>query len=239
MNKIIIYERIKVSGSQLTDVIKGNINPLQSYTMPITPEKIEFKANGTKFVTYDIIDLGEVQVPSGENLRTFKWQSIFPGENHVLPYQVISSPLTPKQYQSKLSEWKADGTPLQLLITGTPINHNVYLKDYYVDYEGAFGDYTYTVEFVERRELKVISSTIKTNTATSTERIADTASTYTVVNGDCLWSIARKLLGDGTRWKEIYNLNKDAIEATAKKYGKRSSDNGHWIYTGTVLHIPS
>ena len=31
--------------------------------------------------------------------------------------------------------------------------------------------------------------------------------TYTVVRGDCLWKIAKKLLGDGKRWVEIYAAN--------------------------------
>ena len=39
-----------------------------------------------------------------------------------------------------------------------------------------------------------------------------TAMIYTVRKGDCLWTIAEKHLGDGTRWKEIYELNEDKIE---------------------------
>ena len=27
-------------------------------------------------------------------------------------------------------------------------------------------------------------------------------------------------------------------EAAAKKHGRRNSDNGHWIYPGTVLTLP-
>ena len=35
--------------------------------------------------------------------------------------------------------------------------------------------------------------------------------TYTVQRGDNLWGIAEKQLGSGSRWQEIYNLNKDII----------------------------
>lgn len=35
--------------------------------------------------------------------------------------------------------------------------------------------------------------------------------TYTVKSGDNLWAIAEKQLGAGSRWQEIYNLNKDII----------------------------
>ena len=35
--------------------------------------------------------------------------------------------------------------------------------------------------------------------------------TYIVIKGDFLWAIAEKLYGDGSRWKEIYDMNKDII----------------------------
>ena len=34
---------------------------------------------------------------------------------------------------------------------------------------------------------------------------------YTVQRGDSLWKIAKEQLGDGTRWGEIYQANRDAI----------------------------
>lgn len=64
-------------------------------------------------------------------------------------------------------------------------------------------------------------------------------STYTVVKGDCLYNIAIKQLGSSSRWREIYNLNKAAIEADAKRHGKKSSSNGHWIWSGLVLTMPT
>lgn len=51
--------------------------------------------------------------------------------------------------------------------------------------------------------------------------------TYTVVSGDCLWNIAYKLYGQGTRWTEIYELNKDTIK------------NPDSIQIGQVLIIPA
>ena len=60
-----------------------------------------------------------------------------------------------------------------------------------------------------------------------------------MVQGDNLWDIAKKQLGDGSRSSEIYNLNKDIIEQTAKKFGRASSSNGWWIYPDTVLQLPT
>ena len=67
---------------------------------------------------------------------------------------------------------------------------------------------------------------------------AETLLNYTIVKGDSLWKIAQKQYGDGSQWKKIYDANKDAIESAAKKYGKKSSDSGKWIYPGVSLIIP-
>ncbi len=58
---------------------------------------------------------------------------------------------------------------------------------------------------------------------------------YEVQPGDTLWDIAARKLGKGSLYVQIYNDNKDIIEETAKKHGKASSDNGHWIWPGEVL----
>lgn len=50
--------------------------------------------------------------------------------------------------------------------------------------------------------------------------------TYTVVSGDNLSKIAKKLLGDASRWREIHELNKVAIK------------NPDLIHPGQVLNIP-
>ncbi len=50
--------------------------------------------------------------------------------------------------------------------------------------------------------------------------------THTVAKGETLWSVAQQLLGDGHRWREIYDLNKGQIP------------DPHWIHPGQVLQLP-
>ena len=52
------------------------------------------------------------------------------------------------------------------------------------------------------------------------------AADYTVQRGDSLWKIAKEQLGDGTRWGELYEANRDTIR------------NPSLIYAGQVLEIP-
>lgn len=61
---------------------------------------------------------------------------------------------------------------------------------------------------------------------------------YTVVSGDTLWGISKKFYGNGAKYMAIYNANVDTIESTAKAHGRKSSDNGHWIWPGETLTIP-
>lgn len=62
--------------------------------------------------------------------------------------------------------------------------------------------------------------------------------TYVVVSGDTLWGISKRFYGTGTKYHVIYDANVDLIESTAKAHGKKSSDNGHWIWPGETLTIP-
>lgn len=60
-------------------------------------------------------------------------------------------------------------------------------------------------------------------------------STYNVKDGDTLYSIAKAMLGDGSRWTEIYELNKAAIDKA--NAGKTVSK--YTVYSGTSLKLPS
>ena len=53
-----------------------------------------------------------------------------------------------------------------------------------------------------------------------------TGKTYTVVAGDCLWSISQRVYGTGTRWGELWANNTDIIA------------NPRVIFPGQVIKIP-
>jgi hypothetical protein len=75
----------------------------------------------------------------------------------------------------------------------------------------------------------------------------ETSPNYTVKKGDTLWAIAERELGDGNRWREIYDANENLIDSTAYKRfkGQKTSGleekNGQtivWIFEGQNLIIP-
>ena len=209
--------------------------------IPWLPDKVYFKSNGARMIEYDILDLGPVRMPSGRNLGKFSWESTLPGEGHKdLPF-LRGTWQDPKKIQTIFSEWRANGTPLRLLMTGTPINHNVYLTDYNIEYAGGYGDYAYDIEFEHRGgEVKILTTKETGSSSTTSTTTKETkATTYTIKQGDTLWSIAQKFLGSGAKYKTIYEANKAAIEGRAKAAGKKSSNGGQLLYPGLTITIPS
>lgn len=62
--------------------------------------------------------------------------------------------------------------------------------------------------------------------ATPTPSSSSSGNTYTVKKGDSLSKIARQVLGDGNRWREIYDINRDKI------------NDPNLIYPGQSLKLP-
>ncbi len=79
----------------------------------------------------------------------------------------------------------------------------------------------------------VTATSTATVTSTSTSTSTDTGKTveYTVQPGDYLIKIASEQMGDGSRWHELVDLNKD-------KYPSLLS-NPNLIYAGWVLTLPA
>ena len=205
--------------------------------IPWLPEKIKFESGGTQRIAYDIMDRGPVEIPTGSGLCGYSWESLFPGKYRTDSYMMRGKWKDPSTYDKILEDWKQKGTPLKLLVVGYPINKDVILDDYTGAAAGAFGDIEYEVSFIEDRDITIQTEKVKAQES-SEKRAAETKSSYTVKSGDTLWAIAKKELGAGSKWNTIYKANKEIIESTAKKHGKKSSDNGHWIYPGTKLTIP-
>ena len=77
--------------------------------------------------------------------------------------------------------------------------------------------------YIDESENKVVTdekADIQLESAVTKEK------THTVVRGDCLWNIAKKYLGKGSRWNEIYQLNRDIIK------------NPDLIYAGQIIKLP-
>lgn len=202
---------------------------------PMMPEKLTIGADA-KFMSYSIISLGDVKLPRGKGIEEVSWSGTFPGESRKgAPF--IKAFTKPDSLIKNLRSYRDKGTKCTLLVTGTCINLTVYISKFTGKYVGA-GDFQYEIEFIVAQEIKIYTtSELKISTPQAprpapkkkTKKTATESKTrtYTVKSGDCLWRIAQKFLGSGSRYTEIYNLNRDKIS------------NPNLIYPGQVLRIPN
>lgn len=202
--------------------------------LPMAPDSIRVK-DAARFLSYDIMNTGEHKMPLGEELTSFSWQGILPGmDRATAPYVNLLAWKPPAYFLNKFAVWRNKGTKLKLIVPLTPINHAVYLETFQHEYSGGMGDVEYSIEFCVAKDIIIGTEDGAANQegagvkTTSPAANPPAATTYTVKSGDSLWKIAQKQLGDGSRWREIYDLNRDTI-----------GSNPNLIYAGQVYNMPA
>ena len=232
----------------LTDILLTEKDGDRGFFVPWLPEKLDFSSGGIVVASYDVMGRGPVEVPTGTGLREISWSGIFPGNNRTADLGMLrgGSLRPPHFYHAILEDWRRNGTLLNLALYCYPfINLDVFLAEYSGTAKGGFGDWEYTLKFREKRELSLWlikpkqEETVSPDASEDAKRDVPAENTYTIKTGDCLWNIAQKHLGSGLRWTELYDLNYDALEAEAQKYGKHFTKNYPVIYTGTIIKLPA
>ena len=222
-------------------------------TFPITPGELTIKV-GSNNKTVTLIDEGDINILKSPSLIEVEFTARFPMRQY--PYgKQYSDFKTYFETFTKLKEEKksfrfivARSTPRHIRTWDT--NLLMALEDFTLNESADEGDDVlidfkmkqykeYGVKTLKNKSDDAESKTTSTsNEPRSTENKTSSTKAHTVKSGDCLWNIAKKFYGNGAKWKIIYDANKNVIEQTAKKYGRKSSSNGHWIYPGTKLTIP-
>ncbi|RGY95381.1 LysM peptidoglycan-binding domain-containing protein [Clostridium sp. AM58-1XD] len=212
------------------------------FEFPSMPESIDI-GTGTSYQSYKIIGKGGINIPKGVEVTDISWDGVFFGRKKRRE-SIVGSWESPEECKDILSGWQENGTVLELIVDEAPVNMDVTISNFSWKATGGFGNIEYSIAFNKAPALKVYTTTelkiddfVKT-VQTRPEPEKQTGA-YTVVKGDNLWKIARKFYGgSGAEWEKIYVANQEIIENTARRYGKSSSDRGHWIYAGCVLTIP-
>ncbi len=211
----------------------------QKLRIPVNPETITINRNAkNKSVT--VAELGEITIIQSRAAIQFSFSSFFPKTKFPgLKVQKLADPLT---LVKKICKWKDSKKPVHFIITSSKIDYYCTIESFtYSENGGDVGTIHYDITLKEYREIAVRQ--VKVNTQTQKATIDKTKTrvdnsvppkTYTVVAGDCLWSIAQRLMGDGSRYKELYNANKSVIDPVNQKYGMPT----YTIYAGQVFTIP-
>ncbi|MFR1722278.1 LysM peptidoglycan-binding domain-containing protein [Emergencia timonensis] len=214
-------------------------NPSNRLEFSWLPTEIKDNGGNVMFASYNLLDRGEFVRPSGNDLRKISWEGRFPGEARKEEPYLVSDWEAPEDCDDLLRQWASKRKKVKLTIENTNINKfTCYINNYSSTYTGGFGDIEYSIEWIAYKSLSVNVTKRSKTIKKQTKRAKKDYKTHIVKSGDTLWGIAAKYLGKGTRWKEIYKLNKSTIEKAAKAQGFKSSHNGHWIWPKTTLKLP-
>lgn len=221
-------------------------------TFPITPGELNIRVgSNNKVVT--LINEGDINILKSPSLIEVEFEARFPMRKY--PYSRNASSF--QSYMDKFTELKEEKKSFRFIVArSTPNGKRTWdtnllmaLEDFEVGESADEGD-DVLISFKLKQYKEYGVTTIKTkstkptttstsNEARSTNNKGSSSQSYVVKSGDCLWNISKKFYGKGSDWTKIYNANKSAIEADAKKHGKKSSSNGHWIWPGLKLTIPA
>lgn len=120
--------------------------------VPVVPETIDYGDGNAITDTVKVINLGNVEFPSGVELDTISWNSFFPGR-YDASYCALANIKTPVEYRNWFSTWKDESIILQVVIPAFDINKTMKVQSFTWKGQGFEGDINYSVTF---KEYKVV-----------------------------------------------------------------------------------
>lgn len=213
-------------------------NQQEGFQVPINPGSIEM-GDGSNSATYDIVGLGEINVIKSPKLTTYSFSSIFPAHNY--PFITASVVLQPYEYVDMIKRWMETKRPIRFVFTGASfdVNEAVSIEGFeWKEVAGSVGDIEYTLKlrkyvFYSAQRVNVTAR----QSGNTTQRVIEKAGkqrqndrqipkTHKLAPGESLWTVAKSVLGDDSKWREIQRLN-GITDAQLKK-----------LPVGTVLKLP-
>lgn len=195
--------------------------------LPVKPEDYTVSVSHKNTVV-NVIQVGDVNLIGNTGLREISLKSFFPAKDYNFSNNTERK--QPLSYVEKIESWRKSGTPIRVIVTGT-LNMEATIESFVWGEQDATGDIYYTCSLKEYKKIKTKKATVtitavKSTTRTQSANTQNTAKTYTVKSGDCLWKIAKQFYGNGAQYTKIYDANRDKIK------------NPNLIYPNQVLTIP-
>lgn len=224
--------------------------------LPYAPSELTVTI-GSNNQTVDLISGNAINVLKNPKLTEIEFEIELPrGRQYAFANKLVST----KTYTDHFEKLMLNKTPCHLVITRpNPMSGTTGIggtvtdfesNDFKVSLEGytlkesaenAY-DVKVSLKFKEYIGYGTVKNKVKTgNTSGKVKTVVKTVpetKSYTIKKGDTLWAISKRFYGTSSKWETIYQANKKVIEDAAKKHGRKSSSNGHWIYPNTKIIIP-
>ncbi len=216
--------------------------------LPVAPGKLQTKINGAN-KTLSLINEGEVNILKNAGLTDIDLECMVPQQKY--PFAVYQSGFRGADYfLGYVESLKTGKKPFQFIVCRMApggkrlfdTNIRVSLEDYQITEEIENGlDLVLKIKLKQWRDYGTKTVSVSTSLEASRPRASvepqreniscpapSTEQKYTVVKGDCLWNIAKKFYGNGSKYSVIYNANRSVV-----------GGNPNLIYPGQVLTIPA
>lgn len=210
---------------------------IDSVQLPIAPSKLNIKIKNQN-KTLNLINDGEVNILKKAGLTEISFDGRFPQTKY--PYAIYPNGFKSAEFfLNKLESLKQSQEPFQFIVSRTTpggnllfdTNIRVSIEDYEMKENAEDGlDVTVSIKLKQYKDYGLKNPVAKftenktilsvTNTRTVTKTISKT---YIIKEGDKLWNICKKELGNGAKYAEIATLNNIA--------------NANLIYPGQVIRL--
>lgn len=223
---------------------------LDKTKLPVTPKKLTLKIKGNN-KALDLANEGALNFLRAPGLTEISFEALLP---MLDGYSFSEKYKRPDYYLSILEKYMTDKEPFQFIVSRISpsgellfdTNIKVSLENYTLT-EDATGGLDMTVNISLKQYVPYATKTVsiivpkpksdKVVVKTTAKRAGPerpNGKTHTVVKGDCLWAIAQKYMGNGSKYPQLYEANKAVIDA-----GNRGTKNPKYtIYPGQVFVIP-
>ena len=178
--------------------------------LPITPFfEIEYGNNNTR---ENLNEVGTINISGNKGLRQTEITSFFPSKKYTF-LESSDTNLDPYYYVNKLEQWAMDNNPIRLIITETPHNFEVLIDNFKTGEIDGTGDVDYTLTLSEYRRVvaqevqdqkKILNGQLPRAVALGIPALT----MLKVGRYDTAWTMAKKIFGDGEKFKDILKKNK-------------------------------
>ena len=218
---------------------------LKSLLLPVAPSQLKISVNNNNS-TYILIDEGQINILKKAKLTDIEFECLIPQVQY--PFAVYTGGFRGAAYfLDYFEKLKTDQKPFQFIVSRVmpsgkvlfSTNMKVSMEDYKITEAEKEGfDLTVKIKLKQYRDYSTKTCQVKVepeqpNTATATEETERPPSSvdnqlpesYKIKSGDCLWNIAKKYYGDGSKYTLIAKAN--------------NISNPNLIYAGNTLTIPA
>jgi len=118
----------------------------EGFNIPVLPEEIEINEDGNN-KTYEVINLGEINILNKPKLRNVSFESYFPRNRG--PYVSSEQLFEPSFYVSIIRKWRDECKYIRLILVGSPleINDLYSVENFKISEKGGeVGDIYYSIE---------------------------------------------------------------------------------------------